>query len=157
MDRTDLTAVPPRIAGQLATAWNSTGDDGLRARVQQAIGERAARRRKDVEAHLTERREADRMRVGEIFDRFGQTLTEALSEAEAMDGDPQLGLFEDERRQSERDLREIRHRIVALSEERDRELAAVVTRYDDIRTWEFPAAVIFAIAPSDLENGLAIR
>ncbi len=157
LDRTDLTAVPPHIAGQLATAWNSTGDDGLRARVQQAIGERAARRRKDVEAHLTERREADRMRVGEIFDRFGQTLTDALSEAEAMDGDPQLGLFEDERRQSERDLREIRHRIESLGEERDRELAAVVTRYHDIRTWEFPAAVIFAIAPSDLENGLAIR
>lgn len=157
LDRTDLTAVPAHIADQLAAAWNSTDDHGPRARVQQAIDERATRRRKDVEAHLVERREADRARVCEIFDRFGETLHEALSEAEAMDGDPQLGLFEDERRQSERDLREIRQRIETLSDERGRELAAVDTRYDDIRTWEFPAAVIFALAPSDLENGLAIR
>ena len=149
--------MPPEIATQIAAAWNAEGADGLRARVQQAIDDRAVRRRKDVEAHLIERRETDRARVDEIFDRFEQTLREALSEAEAIDGDPQLGLFEDERRQSERDLREIRRRIDALGDERDRELAAVDTRYDDIRTWEFPAAVIFALAPRDLENGLAIR
>jgi superfamily II DNA or RNA helicase len=157
LDRTNLIGVPPAIAGQIASAWNADGADGLRARVQQAIGDRAARRRKDVEANLVERREVDRTRVEEIFDRFEQTLRDALSEAETMDGDPQLALFEDERRQSERDLREIRRRIDTLGDERDRELAAVSTRYDDIRTWEFPAAVIFALAPNDVENGLAIR
>ncbi|MCF8604009.1 DISARM system SNF2-like helicase DrmD [Gordonia sp. HY442] len=157
LDRADLVGVPPAIATQIAAAWNTERDDGLRARVQQAIGDRAARRRKDVEAHLVDRREADSARVGEIFDRFGQTLRDALREAEVMDGDPQLALFEDERRQSERDLREIRRRIDVLDEERDRELSAVTTRYDDIRTWEFPAAVIFALAPHDVENGLTIR
>ncbi len=157
LDRADLVGVPPEIAKQIAAAWNTEDDDGLRARVQQAIGDRAARRRKDVEAHLVDRRGADRARVDEIFDRFGQTLRDALREAEVMDGDPQLGLFEDERRQSERDLREIRRRIDALDDERARELTAVDTRYDDIRTWEFPAAVIFALAPHDVENGLAIR
>ncbi|GAA4129635.1 DISARM system SNF2-like helicase DrmD [Nocardioides fonticola] len=157
LDRSGLGGVPQEIAEQIASAWNSDADRGLRDRVQQAIAERAARRRKDVETYLQKRREADRARVVEIFDRFGQTLREALREAEAIDGDPQLGLFDDERRQSERDLREIRRRIDALGEERERELAAVDTRYDDIRTWEFPAAVIFALAPRDLENGLAIR
>ncbi|MBB0995379.1 DEAD/DEAH box helicase family protein [Dietzia sp. SLG510A3-3B2-2] len=157
LDRADLVGVPPAIAAQIAAAWNTERDDGLRARVQHAIGDRAARRRKDVEAHLVDRREADSARVGEIFDRFGQTLLNALREAEMMDGDPQLALFEDERRQSERDLREIRRRIDALDEERDRELSAVTTRYDDIRTWEFPAAVIFALAPHDVENGVSIR
>lgn len=157
LDRTDLVGVPPAIATQIAAAWNTERDDGLRARVQQAIGNRAARRRKDVGAHLVDRREADIARVGEIFDRFGQTLRDALREAEVMDGDPQLALFEDERRQSERDLREIRRRIDALDEERDRELSAVTTRYDDNRTWEFPAAVIFALAPHDVEIGLSIR
>lgn len=157
LDRAELQRVPPQIADQIASAWNAEGDDGLRARVQHAIVDRATRRRKDVEAHLVDRRETDRGRVSEIFDRFEQTLREALREAEAIDGDPQLGLFEDERRQSERDLREIRRRIDALDEERERELAAVDTRYDDIRTWEFPAAVIFALAPRDLEDGLAIR
>ncbi|MBB1048555.1 DEAD/DEAH box helicase family protein [Dietzia cercidiphylli] len=157
LDRADLVGVAPAFAAQIAAAWNTERDDGLRARVQQAIGDRAARRRRDVEAHLVDRRETDRARVHEIFDRFRQTLRGALREAEVMDGDPQLTLFEDERRQSERDLREIRRRIDALDEERDRELTAVDTRYDDIRTWEFPAAVIFALAPHDVENGLAIR
>lgn len=157
LDRADLGGVPPEIAAQLASAWNTEGEGGLSGRVNQAISDRALRRRKDVEAHLIDRREADRARVGEIFDRFGQTLREALREAEVIDGDPQLGLFDDERRQSERDLREIRRRIDALDEERERELKAVDTRYDDIRTWEFPAAVIFALSPRDLENGLAIR
>lgn len=157
LDRADLVGVPPEIAKQIAAAWNTEDDDGLRARVQQAIGDRAARRRKDVEAHLVDRRGTDRARVEEIFDRFGQTLRDALREAEEMDDDPQLGLFEDERRQSERDLREIRRRLDALDDERARELTAVDTRYDDIRTWEFPAAVIFALAPHDVENGLAIR
>lgn len=157
LDRADLQAVPPEVAAQIASAWNAEADDGLRSRVQQAIADRATRRRKDVEAHLVNRRDGDRARVIEIFDRFEQTLRDALREAETIDGDPQLGLFEDERRQSERDLREIRRRMDALNEERERELTAVDTRYDDIRTWEFPAAVIFALAPRDLENGLAIR
>lgn len=157
LDRADLAGVPPELAKQIAAAWNIDSDGGLRARVQQAIGDRAARRRKDVEEHLVDRRDTDRARVEEIFDRFGRTLRDALREAEVMDGNPQLGLFEDERRQSERDLREIRRRIDALGDERDRELAAVDTRYDDVRTWEFPAAVIFALAPHDVENGLAIR
>ena len=55
------------------------------------------------------------------------------------------------------DLREIRRRIETLADERRRELDAVESRYDDIRAWEFPAAVIFAIAPQDLENGVVIR
>lgn len=157
LDRTDLVGVPPEIATQIAAAWNADKDDGLRARVQHAIGDRAARRRKDVEAHLIHRRDTDRARVVEIFDRFELTLRDALREAEVMDASPQLALFEDERRQSERDLREIRRRIDVLGDERERELTAVDTRYDDIRTWEFPAAVVFALASHDLENGLAIR
>lgn len=157
LDHADLETVPEQIRAQIAAAWNTAGDQGLRARVQHAVEERAQRRRRDVEGHLAERKETDRSRVNEIFDRFERTLRDALREAEALEGDAQLGLFDDERRQSERDLREIRRRIGALDEERERELAAVEARYDDIRTWEFPAAVIFALAPRDLENGLAIR
>lgn len=156
LDRTDLDLVPSDIANQLAAAWNFSDESGVRARVEQAIADRAERRRRAVDGQLTERKQADRARVDEIFGRFGQTLLDALAEAEAMD-DSQLALFDDERRQSERDLREIKRRIDALADERDRELEAVDTRYDEIRAWEFPAAVIFAIAPKDIENGLALR
>lgn len=156
LDRTDLSLVSPDFANQLAAAWNSSDESGVRARVEQAIADRAERRRRDVEEQLSERKQADRARVIEIFSRFGKTLRDALDEAEAMD-DSQLVLFDDEHRQSEHDLREIRHRIEALADERDRELKAVETRYDEIRAWEFPAAVIFAIAPKDIENGLTLR
>ncbi|MGV6991240.1 DISARM system SNF2-like helicase DrmD [Gordonia amicalis] len=156
LDHTDLDRVPAHIANRLAQAWNSSDEHGVRARVEKAIADRAERRRRDVEGQLSERKNADRTRVDEIFARFGATLRGALAEAEAMD-DPQLALFDDERRQSERDLREIRRRIDALKDERDREMRAVETRYDEIRAWEFPAAVIFAIAPKDIENGLVLR
>lgn len=156
LDRTDLSLVPSDIANQLAAAWNSSDESGVRARVEQAITHRAERRRRAVDGQLTERKRVDRARVDEIFGRFGQTLRDALAEAETMD-DSQLALFDDERRQSERDLREIKRRIDALADERDRELEAVDTRYDEIRAWEFPAAVIFAIAPKDIQNGLALR
>ena len=157
LDQTSLDTIPGALASQLAEAWNAAEPDGIRARVEAAIHDRAERRRKDVESQLFAGRDADRARVIEIFDRFGFTLREALAAAQAMDSDPQLGLFDDERRQSERDLREIRKRMAVLDDELTRELGAVDTRYDDIRAWEFPAAVIFAIAPHDIENGLAIR
>ncbi|MFJ6096605.1 DISARM system SNF2-like helicase DrmD [Williamsia muralis] len=156
LDRNDLGGVPAGVAEQLAGAWNALDENGLRARIEQAITARAKRRQRDVEGQLSARRDADRARVEEIFDRFGTTLCDALVAAEAMDSDPQLTLFDDERRQSDRDLREIKRRIDVLVDERERELAAVDTRYDDIRTWEFPAAVIFAIAPKDID-GLALR
>lgn len=155
LDGDALAPVPSDVARQLAEAWAAS--DGVRHRVVEAIGERAQRRGRDVEQLLAERRAADEARVGEIFDRFASTLREALREAEQFDTDPQGGLFEDERRQSDRDLREIRRRIDALDEERERELKAVHSRYDDVRPLVFPAALVFALAPADVEKGMVIR
>lgn len=155
LDSDELRPVPESIARELAEAWNS--ETGVSSRVEEAIRERAERRRRDVEDLLEGRRKADHDRVVEIFDRFGVTLRDALREAEKIEDDPQLGLFEDERRQSERDLREIRARLAALDDERQRELDAVDSRYADVRAWEFPAAVVFAIAPQDVDAGVVIR
>lgn len=157
LDRTDLALAPPSIERRLAEAWNAEDDSGLRARVESAIADRAKRRQQAVEMQLVERKEADRRRVKEIFDRFSETLRDSLDGAEELRRDPQLALFDDERRQRERDLREIRRRIDDLEDERERELAAVDARYDDVHAWEFPAAVIFAVAPKDIENGLTLR
>jgi hypothetical protein len=155
LDSTDLRPASERIAKELSEAWNFEG--GIRQRVEDAIRDRAERRRRDVESQLRDRREADRTRVIAIFDRFGWTLRDALHEAERIDDEAQLALFDDERRQSERDLREIRRRIDTLKQERDRELSAVDSRYEDVQAWEFPAAVIFALAPRDVERGVVIR
>ncbi|MGH3997620.1 MAG: DISARM system SNF2-like helicase DrmD [Pseudonocardiaceae bacterium] len=156
LDRIDLKPAPNQVRHDLAAAWNDSSETGLRARVEQAVEARSERRRKDVEGQLEHREQADHNRVSEIFDRFRATLVDALKEAEAIDGG-QLALFEDEKRQSERDLREIRRRIDVLDDERTRELKAVEERYDDVRAWEFPAAVVFALAPADIEKGLDIR
>lgn len=117
LDDPDLRSVPSDIAGQLATAWNDPAPEGIAARVREAINARTERRRKDVEGQLVARKEADQRRVLEIFDRFGATLRDALTRAEEIAGDPQLSLFDDEQRQSERDLREIRRRIDSLADE----------------------------------------
>ena len=153
LDGEHLKPVASELAGQLAEAWNDSGSDGLRERVRQAVAERVDRRRREVEHQLEERHGADRARVVEIFDRFGATLRDALDRAQQMDADPQFALFDDEeRRQSERDLRQIRQRIDALDDERERELAAVDARYEEVKPLTFSAAVLFAIAPADAER-----
>ena len=151
LDAEGLKPVTSRIAEQLEAAWNGGKADGLRARVARAIAERAERRQHAVEAQLEMRRIADRDRVIATFNRFGATLASALAEAEAIESE--LALFDDERRQSERDLRQIRARMDALADERDEELTAVDARYIDVRARTFHAAVLFALSPTDIERG----
>lgn len=151
LDAENLKPVPKRIAEQLARAWDDDKDDGLRARVGKAVAERVERRQHAVTAQLEDRRTADRERVIATFDRFGATLKSALAEAEATESE--LALFDDERRQSERDLRQIRARMDALADEQDEELAAVDARYTDVQARTFHAAVLFALSPKDIERG----
>lgn len=141
------------VVRQLAAAWTSDEADGLRPRVATAVADRAARRERDIEHQLRRRHDADRERVKAIFDRFGHTLTEALQQATKLANDNQLALFDDERRQSERDLRQIRERIEALGDERVLELAAVDARYADVQARTFHAAVVFALSPEDADSG----
>lgn len=146
------------VLGQLATAWSSDESEGLRARVASAVEDGVVRRRRDVERQLAQRHATDRDRVEATFERFGDTLEEALRQAEERENAVQLALFDDERRQSERDLKQIRERIEALGDERDRELAAVDARYADIQVRTFHAAVVFALSPADAASGkVAIR
>jgi len=151
LDLETFKAVPSHISEQLAGAWNDDRPDGLRARVAQAIAERVERRQHVVESQLETRREADRERVIAIFERFGATLASALIEAQAIESE--LALFDDERRQSERDLRQIRARVNALADEREEELAAVDARYTNVQARTFHAAVLFALSPKDVERG----
>ncbi|BBX48054.1 DISARM system SNF2-like helicase DrmD [Mycobacterium cookii] len=151
LDLTTFEALPSQVQDQLEEAWNDGKPDGLRARVAQAVAERVERRRRAVESLLEARRTTDRDRVTAIFDRFGATLVSALAEAQEIES--QLALFDDERRQSERDLRQIRARVDALADEREQELAAVDARYLDIEPRTFHAAVLFALSPRDVEKG----
>ncbi len=134
------------MARQLSEAWNKDTEDGLRARVTEAIEARVTRRRRDVQAQLEARHETDRRRVIGVFDRFGRTLNEALEEAEAAADDSQLGLFDDERRQSTARPSSDQGPTRLAVDERDRELDAVDARYADVQALHFSAAVLFAIS-----------
>src|SRR5699024_11455176 len=114
---------------------------------------RVARRRRDVERQLADRHAADRGRLEAIFDRFGHTLSDALRKAKGLADEDQPTLFDVERRQSERDLRQIRERIDALADERERELAAVDARYTDVQARTFHAAVVFGLSPGAAAAG----
>jgi hypothetical protein len=151
LDGERLKRVPAPIAQQLSEAWNDGKGDGLRARVAKAVEERVERRTNVIQAQLESRRAADRDRVISIFERFGATLASALKDAEAIASE--LTLFDDERRQSERDLRQIRMRLDALDDERAEELAAVDARYTDVQARTFHAAVLFALSPNDVDRG----
>ena len=151
LDAETLEPMTSQIAEQLAAAWNDHKADGLRARVAQATAARVERRQQAVESQLETRRAADRERVIAIFERFGATLASALVEAEAIESE--LALFDDERRQSERDLRQIRARVDALADEREEELVAVDARYMNVQARTFHAAVLFALSPKDVERG----
>lgn len=153
LDADELKQPGKSVIKQLAAAWASDETDGLRTRVARAVANRALRRERDIEHQLRQRHNADRERVKVIFDRFGHTLTEALQQAKRLADSDQLSLFDDERRQSERDLRQIRERIEALVDERELELAAVDARYANIQARTFHAAVVFALSPEDAGSG----
>jgi hypothetical protein len=151
LDAQNLEPAPLEIADKIASAWNDDKSHGLRTRVSRAVAERVQRRQSSVEIQLENRRKGDRERVNETFTRFNATLTSALAEAKSIESE--LALFDDERRQSERDLRQIRARMDALAYERDEELAAVDARYKSVQARTFHAAVLFALSPKDIEQG----
>jgi len=153
LDSDKLQQPPESVIRQLADAWSSNDPGSLQARVASAVQDRVARRRRDVERQLADRHDADRGRVEAIFDRFGHTLSDALRKAKELADEDQPTLFDVERRQSERDLRQIRERIDALADERERELAAVDARYTDVQARTFHAAVVFALSPEEAAAG----
>jgi hypothetical protein len=59
-----------------------------------------------------------------------------------------------ERRQRERDLREIRSRLDRLDDEREREHEAVRLRYADVTPHTFAGALVFALTPADVNGSL---
>ena len=155
LDGDQLIEASDGVRRALATAWDD--DAGLRARVDEAIRTRVDKRTQDVEARLARRRAGDHTRIDAIFTRFGQTLRESIAEAEKQQENSWGMLFEVEQQQSERDLRQMRMRLDDLDEERRRERLAVETRYEDVKPWPFPAAVLFAISPADAQQGVLVR
>lgn len=144
-----------------ASRWTSDAehDDGLRARVADAVARRAERLRREVEVNLGGRRDADLAAVDQIFDRFHGTLTNTLTAADDARRANQEMLFQlpEENWQREQDLVRVRARLAMLKQEQLDEREAVERRYRDVQAHVFVAALVFALTPEDAEKLEAAR
>ncbi|TKA00500.1 DISARM system SNF2-like helicase DrmD [Actinacidiphila oryziradicis] len=130
---------PADAKAQLAQQW-----DGLVPLLANDVRVRASERLATMSRELQSRAAAEAKGVQAIFDQLRATLSSALEGP----GPTQLG-FDDleieERRQVERDKKAWADRLAALDEERERELAAVESRYSDVRELVFPFAVALIV------------
>jgi superfamily II DNA or RNA helicase len=134
----------PVIQDKLVALWPKAQDPLVRA-----IERRTDERFRSLEARLAARLEDERRRIIANSSRFETDLKKALAESEAEEG----ALFSvAEGRGDEREMAQWRHdrdnwatKLDRLTAERDRELARVAARYQDIRRHSFPVAVIFVV------------
>lgn len=156
LDGDQLEAIAPEVLAPLVDRWNAgTADpDGLRHRVEQAVDARAQRRLRELARDLDRQRDADVARVEATFARFRTTLDRSLERMEAAAREAEQMLFEPEEstRQRQRDIDAVRRRLLALTDERDQELAAVASRYAEPTPFTFPGALILALTPADAQE-----
>ena len=107
-------------------------------------------REKSLRRQLEQRAAEERDRVTSVFDQFSATLRTALAEDP---DDAEDALFsrlpfeksKEELEQYRRDRRNWQRRLDGLAAERERELAAIETRYSHQKAHLFPVAVVFVI------------
>ncbi|MFD6445909.1 DISARM system SNF2-like helicase DrmD [Promicromonospora sp. NPDC060204] len=141
---------------EVASRWNSDSehDNGLRARVADAVDGRAERRRREIEASLESRLDDDLAALDRIFNRFRSTLTSTLAAADnaRLAGERMLFQLDEEKRQRERDIARVRARLAMLDEEALIERDSVKRRYRDVQAHVFVAALVFALTPEDVKK-----
>ncbi|WP_167202161.1 DISARM system SNF2-like helicase DrmD [Actinomyces respiraculi] len=140
----------PEVRRRLTNLWN---DDGhLRARLVEETERRAVTLQNRVAANLEERRQADSQRVHDIFAAFRANLADSLERLHAEEREQQgmLALWaEDQRHQRARDVRAMEDRLVDLDGEEAREAEAMALRYQDVRPYVSPVALVLAITEED--------
>lgn len=153
LDAGRLVAAPEHHRSALAEIWNSESETvSMKQRVQQIVEETAKKRADRVQGALESRRNEDRKRVDEIFSRFKNTLQGTLAGLKEAEEDMNMPLWDDaEKRQREQDVHRIRTRLDALEGEREKELATVERRYEDVNPQTLSAAVVFALTPEDAQ------
>jgi len=137
------------IASVVSTWHGDQSEKGLQHRVQSAITKRQAKRQSEVQDLLAKRKADDLARVQEIFDRFETILRDSLKSAQEEEQHALGLLFDDEKEQRIHDIKQWTDRLVTVSDERKREVASVERRYEDVKPFVMPAALIFAISPKD--------
>jgi superfamily II DNA or RNA helicase len=138
------SAAAPAIRARLAAQW-ARAQSGLVTAIERRTEERLA----SLKNKLTARQEAERQVIVTGAARFAATLRRALAESE-VEEDALFSVVEgrgDEREiaQWRRDRENWQVRLDELAAKRERELARVTSRYEQITPHSFPVAVIFAV------------
>lgn len=131
--RRRLADMWPRISGPLLAS----------------IDWRTEQKREQLDRKLAHRMEAELSRVVANLRQFEATLraklTEGDIEEDALFSRAEAAKNQEELEQYRRDRRSWDTRLSQLSEERDRELAAIAERYRDPKPHRFPVAVVFVV------------
>jgi hypothetical protein len=154
LDGDRLTLAGPRARTELCAIWN-VPDAPLRARLEESMGARAARRHKLVLEQLEKRQAFDIQRARDIFAAFRANLRDSLKLLRGKEAEAQAMLWADEQqRQWHRDIESMQRRLDELDDEEAREVAAILDRYAEVKPHTTAAAVVFALTPDDTKGGL---
>ncbi|HYD54295.1 MAG TPA: helicase-related protein, partial [Gemmatimonadaceae bacterium] len=153
LDEEGLHLAPEAVLGNVIEAWNADGSR-LRQRLLTAMEARAARRQEQVTERLDARKSADVERARQIFAAFRQNLHHSLEQLRRAEEEEAMTLLpDDQQAQRRRDIRAMEDRLANLAAEEERELAAIRSRYVDVRPHVTAAAVVFALTPADTATG----
>lgn len=152
LDGDDLQLADDRVRDQLCDMWNAP-DAPLRARLEESMHARAARRHDLVMEQLAKRQTADVQRARDIFAAFRTNLHDSLKALRTVEEDAQMMLLpDDQQRQRRRDIEAMSGRLDELDDEEAREIAAITDRYEDVKPHSTAAAVVFALTRTDAES-----
>jgi superfamily II DNA or RNA helicase len=157
LDAERLALASDEVRAALAELWNADGSR-LRTRLLTAMTRKAASRQEKVTEALDARRTADVSRAREIFRAFRTNLRESHERlATGVRTQEEMLFTDDQQAQRRRDLRAMEDRLAGLDDEEQREVAAIIERYADVKPHVSAAAVVFALTPQDAEAGTVAR
>ena len=148
----ELNLADESVRTRLCEMWNAP-DAPLRARLEESMHTRASRRHELASEQLAEREAADVQRAHDIYAAFRTNLRESLDALQRAEEEEAAKLFsDDQQRQRRYDTEAMRRRLDELTDEEDREIAAITDRYVDVKPHTTAAAVVFALTRADAEG-----
>ena len=132
----------------LAGAFDTHEDAILRA-----VAARSSDRLRNLQNTLQNRQRQEIENIAAVLDELGRAIEEELRAGPKPE---QLELFTDvERTQLRRDEEALKARLARLPQEREQEIEAIESRYQDFVARTFPVAVVFLVPQSAARRGSA--
>jgi hypothetical protein len=152
LDSKQLTLAGERVRDQLCDLWNAPNAP-LRARLEESMEARAAKRHDLVLEQLRKRQDADTQRAHDIFAAFRLNLRDSLKVLQDAEEEAAMMLLpDDQQSQRRRDIANMSRRLEALDDEEAREIDEIIERYTDVKPHTTAAAIVFAITPGDAQS-----